>query len=166
MQVPKRKSEQKVQKKFDPVITQAKFNELEKDYQKMVKIIRPKLAAEVERLGQLGDFSENAEYQIAKGKLRGLNNRIDEIKYRIDHAQVIEPSQDTSQVRLGHFVTIEKNGEQKTYQILGSLETNPGAGAISASSPLGKELLGGSVGDVVEVKIGEQIQKYKIIKIK
>lgn len=161
-----RKSEDKKPKPFDPIITLDKLKELQANLDKMISIIRPKLINEVERLGQMGDFSENAEYQIAKGKLRGLNNRIDIIKHRIDHSEVIKPDKDTSRVKLGHFVTLERSGKQTTYQILGSFETNPSTGSISASSPLGSALMNKMVGDFAEIKVKDKIIKHKIVKIK
>lgn len=131
----------------------------------MKKITHPKLAEEVKRLAQFGDFSENAEYQIAKGKLRGLNQRILEIEYQISHAQVIKPSSNTKRVSVGHFVTVEFQGQRKTYQILGSTESSPGTGVISRNSPLGEALLGAKVGEEVLVKLKDRDNKYRVVSI-
>jgi len=166
MQIPKRKNDHLNEIKFDPNITQSKLDELQKDYDRMIIKVRPKLSAEVKRLAELGDFSENAEYQLAKGKLRGLNNRAENIKFRIDHAKIIKPNNDTSRVSLGHFVTIKKGGIEKTYQILGSFETNPTSGSISDSSPLGSELLNKKVGDNFSMVINDKKTNIKIVAIK
>lgn len=166
MRMPIRKSEDKRPKSFDPKITDKKLKELQANLDRMLNIVRPKLIKEVERLGQMGDFSENAEYQIAKGKLRGLNNRIDIIKHRIDHSEVIKPSKDTSTVKLGHYVTLESNGKQKTYQILGSFETDPESGSISDSSPLGSALIGKKLGEYVEFAVRDKVVRHKITEIK
>lgn len=165
MQIPKRKNEEKSIRKLDPLMTQAKFDELSADLEKMIKIIRPKLIKEVERLGALGDFSENAEYQIAKGKLRGLNNRIDRLAEQLNHAEIIQPNKNNSYIQVGHTVILDVDGQDRTYQILGSTESDPSKGIISKDSPIGQELLGSRVGDVLEMKTASKVIKYKVLKI-
>jgi len=163
MRLATRKAEKQNIQPLDLHITQDKFNEL-KDKLERMKKARPRLAEEVKRLAELGDFSENAEYQIAKGRLRGLNRRIDETEFIIGHAVIIKHS-GSSWVELGHAVTVEVNGRQKTYQILGSAETNPEQGIISHNSPLGKALLGRRAGERIKVKLNNREVEYKIMKI-
>lgn len=163
MQSPYRKPGKYIQMNTDPLITKEKFEELKNKLEKL-KQIRPKLAAEVSALAANGDFSENVEYQIAKGKLRGVNNGILNLESQVYQAQIIDPK-DADTVALGHKVTIETNGEQKTYQILGSTETNPQSGVISHHSPIGSALIDHSVGEEVTIKLANKEVKYKIIEI-
>ncbi len=165
MRVPIRKPDKYLKAKIDPRITAAKFLELEKKL-KEVKKIRPKLANEVKRLVADGDFSENAAYQIAKGKLRGLNQKILEIEEMIKMAEIIEPSRNKNLIGLGSTVTIENSQGEKTYKILGSTESNPSAGIISGNSPLGKTLIGKRIGDTIDLKTPQKTIKYKIKQIK
>ncbi len=164
MRQPIRKADKYLLGKPDPKMTQAKFNELTADLERMKKI-RPPLAAEVKRLAAMGDFSENAAYQIAKGRLRGLNQAMLDVEDQLAHAEIISPNQNKNIVTLGGSVTVENNGRKKTFQILGSTETNPAGGIISASSPLGAALLGKKIGETVSVKLANKIVEYKIIKI-
>lgn len=164
MRVPYRKPGIFSQIKNDPFITQGKFNELKKDLERL-KSIHPQAAADVSRLAELGDFSENAAYQFAKGRLRGINNAILRLEKQLQFATIIKPQKQTSKITLGSTVTIEKGDTSKTYQILGSSETNPQHGIISHNSPLGAALMGHSVGDVVRVKLVQEEVEYKIIKI-
>src|SRR3990167_4531594 len=115
MRVPYRKPGKFSQMKPDPMMTEEKFNELKKEQEKL-KRIRPHAAADVARLAELGDFSENAEYQLAKGRLRGINNAIVRLENQINQAEIIKP-QRTDTVQLGSTVTIESASGQKTYQI-------------------------------------------------
>ncbi|KKQ80568.1 MAG: Transcription elongation factor GreA [Parcubacteria group bacterium GW2011_GWC2_38_7] len=165
MQIPKRKSENRRLVPVDTFITEEKFNELKAKLKRMKEVTHPRLSEESKRLAQFGDFSENAEYQIAKGKLRGLNQRIMETEFQINHAQVIRASKNTDIVSLGHYVTIESQGRKNTYQILGSTESKPESGIISRHSPIGEALLGSSVGGEVEVQLKDRKVKYKVIKI-
>src|SRR5680860_50273 len=118
MQTPYRRKETYVKPKPDPYLTEAKFIELKNKLERM-KASHPKLATEVKRLAEMGDFSENAGYQDAKGKLRGLNQRILETEDMLKKAEIIEVNHIVETVQVGHFVTLESKNEKKTYQILG-----------------------------------------------
>ena len=109
--------------------------------------------------------SENVEYQLAKGRLRGLNTKILEIEHALKNAEVIRPAKNTSTVQLGHTVTLERDGKEKTYQILGSAEANPNKNIISQNSPLGAALLGKKVGNIALLKLKNRKVEYKIVKI-
>jgi transcription elongation factor GreA len=165
MRQPIRKADKYLRGKPDPKMTAAKFKELTAELERMKKI-RPPLAAEVKRLAAMGDFSENAAYQIAKGRLRGLNQRMLDTADQLANAEIIEPSQNRSSVGLGNSVTVESAGQTKTFQILGSTETDPSSGIISASSPLGAALLNRRIGETITVKLANKTAEYKIIKIK
>lgn len=164
MQVPKRKSEENNQRAIDHHVTQKKFNEMTATLARL-KASRPKLAEEVKILAQMGDFSENAAYQIAKGRLRGVNQRILEINDFLNRAIIIAHNKSIDIVELGHQVTLESKGKQKIYQILGSAETNPEQGIISHNSPLGAALLGHKLGDVIKIQLNKKDVEYKIVKI-
>ena len=163
MQTPKRKSEKFTNIAIDPHMTQEKLDDLKNNLDRMLST-RPKLAKDVQTFAANGDFSENAEYQIAKGKLRGLNRRIDETKDLINKAVIIKRGK-TDTVELGSIAIVEINGKEKQYQILGSTETNPGQGIISHNSPIGAALIGKQAGDKVEVKIKDKTNIYTIKKI-
>jgi transcription elongation factor GreA len=166
MQVPTRKYDKIPKQKSDPHITEDKFNELLAKKDHLIKVKRPKEAAEVQRLALMGDFSENAGYQLAKSRLRGINNKILEIDDLLNRAEIIKTNPSNNQVELGNTVTIENNGKQKSYLILGSAETNPEKGIISHNSPLGAALLGKTKNDIVEISLNGKSIYWKIIDIK
>lgn len=161
MRIPYRKPGKFSQLRPDPMITEKKLLELQ-DKLARLKNTRPQAAAEVARLAELGDFSENAEYQMAKGRLRGINNSILNLEHQINQAQIIQPQQ-TDTIQLGSRVTVESKAGQKTYQILGSAETDPKKGIISHNSPIGSGLIGHRVGDLVTIKLENKEILYKII---
>ena len=163
MRTPIRKPGKYTHQKVDPSMTRAKYDELKLRLESMKKK-QPALREEVKRLATDGDFSENAAYQIAKGRLRGLNQRVLETENLLKRAEIIEP-RDNKTVQLGHFVTVEINGKTKTFQILGSTETNPNAGVISHNSPIGSALIGKKVGETVSIQLANREVEYKIIKI-
>lgn len=164
MQVPKRRSEQFTYIKKDYLMTEEKFIALKKKLEKL-KNDHPQAAAEVRRLALFGDFSENAEYQMAKGKLRGINQRILETEQEINNAIIIRPVKNAKAVQVGCSVIVELNGKQATYLILGSAEADPSKGVISHNSPIGSALIGREAGDVIKVQLKDKTIEYRVIKI-
>ncbi len=134
-------------------MTQGKFDELKQQLARLLRA-RPEAAAEVKRLAEMGDFSENAAYQLSKGRLRGINQRILEIEDHLKLAQIIPSRSESGIVQLGSTVTIEQDGGRQTFRILGPTETDPGRGIISHKSPLGALLMGRQVGDTIHRTIG------------
>ncbi len=165
MQVPYRKPGKYAMMKQDPMLTAEKAQELKNKLDTLKSYSRPKAAEEVRRLAEFGDFSENVEYQIAKGKLRGINNAILTIENQLKNAVVIEPNNQHETVAVGHTVTIKNGEKEKKYLILGSTETNPAQGVISHVSPLGSALIGKRTEETVQIKTGDKEITYKIVKI-
>jgi len=164
MQVPYRKPGKFGLVKNDPLLTKEKYNEL-KNKLVSLKKARPQLAAEVSRLAELGDFSENVEYQLAKGKLRGVNNGILKLETQLNQAIIIDSQLQTNMIQVGSTVTMFCNGKEVVYKILGSSETDPTKGIISYNSPIGSALVGHKVGEKVTIKMANREVEYEIIKI-
>lgn len=163
MQVPKRRYD-KIYEQPDPHLTREKYDEFKARLDRLVNVTRFQAMAEVARLAEMGDFSENAAYQMAKGKLRGINARIIELENILKRAVIIGSGQG-NEVELGSTVTVDCAGKEKSYRILGSSETDPLKGVISHNSPFGSALLGRRVGDNVRVRLTGKIIECKIIKI-
>ncbi len=163
MQLPHRKPPKFTQYATDPLITRAKFGELQKRLARLLAD-RPRVADEVHRLAQNGDFSENAEYQMAKGRLRGMNDEIDRLQFQLDRAEIID-ARDADRVSIGHMVTVLVSAKEVAYRILGSTETDPARGVISYTSPIGAALLGKKVGDEIAIEIAGRKILYKILAI-
>jgi len=164
MQVPHRKGENDHLVPQDYHLSPEKFQSLEHQLIRLKKR-QPIEASEVKRLAEMGDFSENAGYQLAKSRLRGLNSRVSELENLLKRAEIILPDADVRTIKAGHHVTIEKDGLEKTFLILGATETDPAAGVISLLSPLGSALLGKHAGEEIHLAINGREQIYKIIKI-
>lgn len=165
MRLPNRKPGKYTFPTFDPNMTAEKFAALKSKLEHVKKIL-PQAIRETQQYGENGDFSENAEYQIAKGRLRGLNKSKDELEYQINHAIIIATPTDSATVQTGHTVTLSMNGKNQTFRILGSTEANPAAGIISNQSPLGALLLGHQIGDTVTMHVADKDSTFEILSIK
>jgi transcription elongation factor GreA len=164
MRTPQRKPGKYAGKKPDPYITRYKYQELENKLERLKQAQAP-AAEEVRRLASDGDFSENAAYQMAKGRLRGINQRITDIEDHLKRAVIIEAKNKSDRIALGSRVTIESNGKEKTYEILGPTETDPKLNIISHKSPLGSALINHRVGDTIKLKINNKLKEFKITRI-
>ena len=164
MQLPTRKGDARIFAPTDYHLSPKKYEELQHKLARL-KARHPQEAAEVKRLAEMGDFSENAGYQLAKGRLRGLNQRILDLENLLKRAEIILPDRDISSVKIGHKVTIISAGKEKQYTILGASESNPADGIISHNSPLGAGLLGKKLGEEIKIQINGQEKIYRIIGI-
>lgn len=151
--------------KADPHLTQDKYDELVAKLEHLKKVTRLRLMKEVAKEAENGDFSENASYQIAKGKLRGVNEAILHLEEHLKKAIIIKADSSRSVVELGSRVTIKVDDEEKTYLILGSSEVDLKKNIISHNSPLGLALLGRRKGETIELKNQAQIRRYTITNI-
>lgn len=163
MQIPKRKPGKFAHIPKDFTITESKEKELQDELKNLQKK-QPHAIKEVERLGAMGDFSENAAYQMAKGRLRRINYRMTEIESFLKHANIIAPPKDSDTIQIGHTVVVETNGSEFSFTILGSSETDPSAGIISQHSALGQELLGKKIGDLISIELPSKSIMYKILR--
>lgn len=125
----------------------------------------PQAIKDVRTTAEFGDFSENAEYQEAKARMRRLHAQIFGLKEKLKRVSVIKRQGASDNVRLGSKVKIEANGTLTTFEIVGPQETNPARGRISHISPLGAALMGRAPGDRVAVKTNNCEKTYIILKI-
>ncbi len=165
MRLPYRKPGKYTNLETDVYITAEKLQELITQFDTLKKVTHPFLASEVSRLAELGDFSENQEYQLAKGRLRGTIEKMQKLEYHIAHAIIISKSQQTTIVRVGNTVTLVCDTTQKTYHILGTSETNPKKNVISHNSPLGAALMGRKVGDTFSLTLANKQVACTILEI-
>ena len=115
-----------------------------------------------------GDLSENSEYDAAKEEQAFVESRIITLENMIRNAKIIDAAnQDKNVVNVGSKVTIEEqpDGERETYTIVGSAESDPASFKISNVSPIGKELIGKKVGEIVNVSTPSGTIQFKIIEI-
>ncbi len=132
-------------------LTQSGIDEHEEELKTLIAQRVP-LADRIREARELGDLSENAEYQTAREEQDRLEARIGELEHILQNAQLIKKSKADGQVRLGSSIKLEtKKGDFKQFQIVGTMEADPLSGKISDESPIGRALLGKKVGDKAEL---------------
>ncbi len=167
MQPPKRRADLFKKPDDGPIhLTEEGFAQLKEKLARLKRAL-PDRIAEAQRTAAYGDRSDNAEYKLAKSALRRTNWQILEIEDQIKRVVLIAPGPDASgKVRIGSTVVLETDGAEKTFQILGSDESDPAKERISYLSPLGSALMGRAKGEEVMVEIKSGARTYHILEIK
>ena len=150
------------------LLTQEGFDKLEAELEELKVTGRKDVAEKLKVAISYGDLSENAEYDEAKKEQAELEEKIIKIENMVRKATIIdEAAIDHSKVTAGSIVKLYDYDfeEEVEYTIVGSTETDPFAGKISNESPIGRALLGKTVGEEVEVQAPDGTVKFKILSI-
>ena len=148
--------------------TEEGLRKLKDELEHLTSVERPKVIQQIAEARDKGDLSENAEYDAAKEAQGHLEDRINKLEAINSNARVVDTSKlDVSVVRLLTKVTIKNtaNSMEMTYSIVPEAEANLRSKKISVSSPIGKGLLGKSIGEIAEIQIPNGIIKFEVIKI-
>lgn len=149
-------------------LTQNGLESLQKELDYLVTVRRQEIAQQIAEAKAEGDLRENAGYDEAKNAQAFVEGRIQELKIKIRNAQIIDNSQmPDNQVALGRKVVVKENGydDEESYTIVGSTETDPSNGRISNESPIGKALLGRTVGEIVSINVPAGEIEFEIIRV-
>ena len=151
------------------ILTHEGLEELEKELEHLKVNKRKDIAQKLKEARAQGDLSENAEYDAAKDEQREIEARIEAIENILKNAEVVTADDvDDTKINIGCHIVIHDFAydEDLEFSIVGSTQANSMKGKISNESPLGAALIGHEVGDVVEVEMGEEVSKYKVLDIK
>lgn len=141
---------------------------LENELQDLKVNRRKEIAEKIKEAREQGDLSENAEYDAAKDEQRDIEARIEEIEKILKYAEVVdEDDVDGETINIGCTVRLfdEEFDEEIEFKIVGSSEANSLNNKISNESPVGKALIGRTVGEEVEVETQAGEFKYRVLSI-
>lgn len=150
------------------VLTKVGRDNLIAELEQLKTVTRKENAERIKVALSFGDLSENSEYDEAKNQQAKDEARIIEIEEILKYATVVDEADiNSAVVSIGSKVKIYDTDfdEEDTYYIVGSTESEPLNGKISDESPVGKALMGHSVGDDVEVETPDGIVVLKILEI-
>lgn len=146
-------------------VTQETFDKMREELHRMKSVDRPAASRAIAEAREKGDLKENAEYDAAKEAQGMLESKIKQLEVAVSNAKIVDTSTiDTSKVTILTRVTITNLATKKTvtYQLVGEKEADLKAGKISASSPIGKGLIGKKIGDTAEVQAPNGVMKFSI----
>ena len=149
---------------------------LEKEVTHLREVERFKIVKDIEEARAHGDISENSEYEDAKERQALCEGRIKDIEAKLSLAQVIDvltvpgqnldPDDENKKVVFGATVLVEdEDGEEHSFRIVGTDESNVSKGWISYQTPVAKALLGRGPGEEVTVQLPNKIRNYEILEV-
>lgn len=149
-------------------VTEEGMAKLKAELKELKTVERPKISAQIAEARDKGDLSENAEYDAAKEAQGLLELRISKLETLIANSRIIDEAQvDNSKVFILSTVKLKNlaNKAEMKYTLVAEKEADLKSGKISVDSPIGKGLLGKSVGEVAEIKIPSGVLKFEILEI-
>lgn len=152
-------------------LTKEAYKELQERLALLKSEGRVDIANKIAVARSFGDISENSEYDAAREEEAALELEIMTIESNLRNAKIITKMKvDTSLINVGCEVAVKdmEFGDNLTFKISGSYDSDPTKGIISNESPIGKALIGKKKGDIVEVVVPatKMVSKYKIINFK
>jgi transcription elongation factor GreA len=144
------------------------LKQMESDLEHLKTVRRKEVASRIKQAIEFGDISENSEYEDAKNEQAFTEGQILNYEKKLKNARVVDAN-DVNVDNISEYAYVMAinvdTGEKLEFQIVGSVEAKPFDGKISNESPVGKAMLGHTVGNVVEVTVPAGLIKLKIVSI-
>ena len=149
-------------------ITREGYNKLKGELDNLINVERPKISKAIGEAIELGDLSENAEYHYSKDKKRVIEGMITNLTEKISNADVVDISRLSGNViDFGATVLLvdEDTEKEVKYKILSEVEADSTRNIISINSPIGKALIGKSVGDSIEIVVPSGVRNFEVLEV-
>ena len=143
-------------------VTQAGYDELKKEQDNLIHVVRKEVIEDLQAARAQGDLSENADYDVARDRQAKVEARIRELENIFNNIEIIDDHKGGSRVvKLGVKVKIQSRGKttSEEYTIVSSVEADPLSGKLSNVTPLAIALMDHKVDDEVEVEPNKEIVK-------
>ena len=150
------------------ILTYAGLKQREDELQDLKVNRRKEIAQKIKEAREQGDLSENAEYDAAKDEQRDIEARIEQLENLLKNVEVVvEDEIDLDSISVGCKVKVMdlEYDEEMEFTIVASTESNSLQNKISNESPVGRELLGKKVGDIVAIDTQAGKMEYEVLEI-
>lgn len=149
-------------------MTRSGYNKIKAEIDRLENEELPIITEKIAEARAEGDLKENAEYHAQRENQGMMMAKINELKDKIARASIIDPSTlPENEVVFGCTVTLEDlaYGDEEQFTLVGAGEEDYDSGKILVTSPFGQGLVGGKVGETVEIEAPAGTLKFKILKI-
>ena len=149
-------------------VTEIIKQKLQKELDELDTELRVHLPREIKRAKEFGDLRENAEYHAALARQQLVQARIRDLRQRLSEISSIDPSKvPHDKAAYGSTVVLydPQRDEEITYRLVTPEESDPQAGLISTTSPVGRSLMGREEGDEVTVQTPAGVRRFEIQKL-
>lgn len=150
-------------------MTQEGYEQARARLDRFKNVDMPRIEKALGAAREMGDLSENAEFDAAREELWNLEQQISELESKLALADVIDISkiaQDT--IAIGAFLTVEEMGagRKEEFMLVGEGELRKDIDTVSVTSPLGQAFIGKKAGDIVEVQAPRGAVRYKVLQFR
>ena len=154
-----------MKKENNLVLTAEGQLKLEEELNELKTVRRPEIIQAIKDARAQGDLSEHADYDAARAEQAQIEAKIKELEYRLEHSEIADNNKN-GKINVGSTVTvIDEDGDEDTYKLVGSIESDSFNNKISNESPLGKALIGHKEGEEVTVDSPNGFYNLKITKV-
>ena len=151
------------------LLTQEGYDKIVKELDYLKAVRRNEVSEHLKEAKSYGDLSENAEYDAAKDEQAELEDRIAKLETMMRKGKIVADEELTGDhINLGLSAKIKdmKSGMEFVFTIVGITEADPFENRISNESPVGKALIGKTVGEIVEISLPDgSVVNYKVLEI-
>ncbi len=151
------------------LLTRSGYEKLVKELDLLSRVERPQIVQEILEAAQDGASENNPDFRAVLAQRQRLDRRIKQLQQTLANAEVLVGSNlPPNKVRFNALVKVVNlnSGREQEFKLVSTLESNVALGQLSTSSPLGRALLGRSVGDRVEVHTPSGVKIYQIMEIR
>lgn len=151
------------------MLTEEGLEKLKNELNELKTVKRKEIAEKIKSAVAFGEIAENAEYRAVKNEQAFVEGRILTLEKIIENSEIIDRTKnDSTYVSPGSEIVVEdiKKKEKIHYTLVDYVESDPGCGKISMTSPIGKAILGKKVGEKVKIRVPAGSLHYKILEIK
>lgn len=145
------------------------YEQAKKRLEHLKNVEMPRVQKALGEAREMGDLSENAEFDAARNELWNLDQMIADLETKISLAEIFDPKKmNLDTVAIGAFVKVEdvERRAKDEFLLVGEGELRDGVDTVSVMSPLGSALIGKKVGEVAEVQAPRGRVRYKIVSFK
>jgi len=141
---------------------------LEEEIRALQYELNHELPVALKRAVAHGDLSENADYSAARERQDYVRARLAQLSKRLSEVSLVNFNNiPRDAVGFGSTVLlydVDKETEVE-YKIVSSEEADVSKGMISASSPIGRSLIGKKLGDPVNVQTPSGRKEFEVLKL-
>jgi len=152
----------------DFVLTPSGKQKIELELEQLKTVEMPALSERIRQARDLGDLSENFDYQDSKRQQGFIQGRIADLQTMLERSVVVEDDHHAPDtVGLGSMVTLRDTDDdtEESYTLVGDYEADPDDNKISVASPLGKQLMGHRAGDSVAITVNGFTTHYTVVSV-
>ena len=147
------------------IVSWASLERKKAAFEELVQKKIPANSKEIEIAREYGDLRENAEFKAAKEQQKVLMTMQAEMEAEIERARGINYAEaDTSAANVGTCVTVTnlENQEREEFALLGAWDGDPDNNLISYLTPMGQAIFGSTLGQEVEVQLGDETRRLRV----